>query len=93
MASVLDDNEYLEQAHTVLAEHRRAFDAEFPKFHDGLFFFYFSSLDLNGHMLWRLTDPQSPLYDAAAAAQVRRRARRVLRADRPGPRRDHAEAR
>jgi predicted AlkP superfamily phosphohydrolase/phosphomutase len=68
-AGVLDDKEYLEQAHTVLAEHRRAFDAEFPKFHDGLFFFYFSSLDLNGHMLWRLTDPQSPAYDAAAAAQ------------------------
>jgi predicted AlkP superfamily phosphohydrolase/phosphomutase len=69
MASVLDDNEYLQQSRTVLAEHRRAFDAEFPKFHDGLFFFYFSSLDLNGHMLWRLTDPQSPTYDAAEAAK------------------------
>jgi predicted AlkP superfamily phosphohydrolase/phosphomutase len=66
---VLDDKEYLEQSRTVLAEHRRAFDAEFPKFHDGLFFFYFSSLDLNGHMLWRLTDPQHPAYDAAAAQQ------------------------
>jgi predicted AlkP superfamily phosphohydrolase/phosphomutase len=68
-AGVLDDKEFLEQSHTVLAEHRRAFDAEFPKFHQGLFFFYFSSLDLNGHMLWRLTDPQSPAYDAALAAQ------------------------
>jgi predicted AlkP superfamily phosphohydrolase/phosphomutase len=68
-AGVLDDKEFLEQSHTVLAEHRRAFDAEFPKFHEGLFFFYFSSLDLNGHMLWRLTDPQSPAYDAASAAQ------------------------
>jgi predicted AlkP superfamily phosphohydrolase/phosphomutase len=69
MADVLDDREYLEQAHTVLAEHRRAFDVEFPKFHDGLFFFYFSSLDLNAHMMWRLTDPESPTYDAALAAQ------------------------
>ncbi|MGA2002367.1 MAG: alkaline phosphatase family protein [Terriglobales bacterium] len=68
-AGVLDDKEFLQQSHTVLAEHRRAFDAEFPKFHEGLFFFYFSSLDLNAHMLWRLTDPQSPSYDAAAAAQ------------------------
>ena len=68
-AGVLDDKEYLQQAHEVLSEHRRAFDAEFPKFHDGVFFFYFSSLDLNAHMLWRLTDPQSPAYDAAAAAQ------------------------
>jgi predicted AlkP superfamily phosphohydrolase/phosphomutase len=68
-AGVLDDKEYLEQARTVLAEHRRAFDAEFPKFHEGLFFFYFSSLDLNAHMMWRLTDPQHPAYDAALAAQ------------------------
>jgi predicted AlkP superfamily phosphohydrolase/phosphomutase len=68
-AGVLDDKEYLEQARTVLAEHRRAFDTEFPKFNDGLFFFYFSSLDLNAHMMWRLTDPQHPAYDAALAAQ------------------------
>jgi len=65
---VLDDKEYLEQARTVLAEHRRAFDAEFPKFKQGLFFFYFSSLDLNAHMMWRLTDPAHPAYDAALAA-------------------------
>jgi predicted AlkP superfamily phosphohydrolase/phosphomutase len=69
MADVLDDKEYLEQSRAVLAEHRRAFDAEFPKFHNGLFFFYFSSLDLNGHMLWRLTDPESPAYDASEAAK------------------------
>ena len=69
MSAVLDDKEYLEQSHTVLAEHRRAFDVEFPKFHEGLFFFYFSSLDLNAHMMWRLTDPKSPMYDAASAAQ------------------------
>lgn len=66
---VLDDKEYLEQARTVLAEHRRAFDVEFPKFQHGLFFFYFSSLDLNAHMMWRLTDPQHPGYDAALASQ------------------------
>jgi len=66
---VLDDKEYLEQARTVLAEHRRAFDAEFPKFRQGLFFFYFSSLDLNAHMMWRLTDASHPAYDAASAAQ------------------------
>jgi len=69
MNGVLDDKEYLEQARTVLAEHRRAFDVEFPKFQRGLFFFYFSSLDLNAHMMWRLTDPQHPGYDSALAAQ------------------------
>jgi predicted AlkP superfamily phosphohydrolase/phosphomutase len=66
---VLDDKEYLEQARTVLAEHRRIFDAEFPKFERGAFFFYFSSLDLNSHMFWRLMDPKHPEYDAALAAQ------------------------
>src|SRR4029077_3683176 len=68
-AGVLDDKEYLEQARTVLAEHRRAFDVECLKFHQGLFFFYFSSLDLNAHMMWRLTDPSHPAYDPALAAQ------------------------
>ena len=66
---MLDDKEYLQQARTVLAEHRRIFDAEFPKFSQGVFFFYFSSLDLNSHMFWRLMDPKHPEYDAALAAQ------------------------
>jgi predicted AlkP superfamily phosphohydrolase/phosphomutase len=66
---MLDDNEYLQQARTVLAEHRHIFDAEFPRFEQGVFFFYFSSLDLNSHMFWRLMDPQHPEYDAALAAQ------------------------
>ena len=68
-AGVLDDKEYLEQARTVLAEHRAIFEREFPRFHSGLFFFYFSSLDLNSHMFWRLIDPHHPEYDAALAAQ------------------------
>jgi len=68
-SAVLDDKEYLEQSREVLAEHRRIFDAEFTKFRDGMFFFYFSSLDLNSHMLWRLMDPKHPGYDAALAEQ------------------------
>ncbi len=69
MDGVLDDGEYLEQARTVLADHRRIFDAEFPKFKQGVFFFYFSSLDLNSHMFWRLMDSKHPEYDPALAAQ------------------------
>ncbi len=68
-AAVLDDREYLEQARTVLAEHRKIFDTEFPKFRSGVFFFYFSSLDLNSHMFWRLMDPHHPEYDGTLAAQ------------------------
>ena len=66
---ILDDKEYLQQARTVLAEHRRIFDAEFPKFQSGVFFFYFSSLDLNSHMFWRLMDKNHPEYDPALAAE------------------------
>ncbi|HEX6823988.1 MAG TPA: alkaline phosphatase family protein [Candidatus Sulfotelmatobacter sp.] len=66
---MLDDNEYLQQARTVLAEHRRIFDAEFPKFKEGVFFFYFSSLDLNSHMFWRLMDAAHPEYDQTLADQ------------------------
>jgi predicted AlkP superfamily phosphohydrolase/phosphomutase len=66
---VLDDKEYLEQSREVMAEQRRVFDTEFPKFHSGLFFFYFSGIDLNSHMLWRQIDPRHPGYDAQAAAQ------------------------
>jgi predicted AlkP superfamily phosphohydrolase/phosphomutase len=66
---MLDDKEYLQQARTVLAEHRRIFDKEFPKFQRGVFFFYFSSLDLNSHVFWRLMDPKHPEYDASLAAE------------------------
>jgi predicted AlkP superfamily phosphohydrolase/phosphomutase len=66
---VLDDDEYLSQARSVLAEHRKVFDQEFPKFHRGVFFFYFSTVDLNSHMFWRLMDPKHPAYDAALAAK------------------------
>lgn len=68
-AGVFDDREYLQQAREVLAEHRRIFDAEFPKFDRGLFFFYFSSIDLNSHMLWRHIDPTSLQFDATQAAR------------------------
>jgi predicted AlkP superfamily phosphohydrolase/phosphomutase len=66
---VLDDKEFLEQSRTVLAEHRRIFDLQFPRFQKGVFFFYFSSIDLNSHMLWRLIDPEHPAYDATLASQ------------------------
>jgi predicted AlkP superfamily phosphohydrolase/phosphomutase len=68
-AGALSDGQYLEQARTVLAEHRAIFDREFPKFKRGVFFFYFSSLDLNSHMFWRLMDPHHPEYDASLAQQ------------------------
>jgi len=68
-SGLLSDDEYLEQAHTVFDEQRRSFEHELARFRTGLFFFYFSSLDLNGHMFWRAIDPKSPAYDAELNAK------------------------
>ena len=61
-SGVLDDGEYLRQAQMVAAERRRIFDLELPRFRSGLFFFYFSEIDLNSHMFWRDMDPHHPGY-------------------------------
>src|SRR5712691_353045 len=68
-SGLLNDDEYLEQARTVFEEQRRLFEHELARFRTGLFFFYFSSLDLNGHMFWRAIDPRSPSFDPELAAK------------------------
>ena len=68
-ARVLDDGEYLEQARIVLAEQLRFFDLELARFHAGLLFVYFSSLDLNAHMFWRAFDRDHPAYDPEVASK------------------------
>ena len=44
------------------------FHSEFPRFKEGFFFFYFSSLDQNSHAFWRTLDPTHPLYTPELAA-------------------------
>lgn len=66
---VLTDDEYLQQARFVLQEQMAAFDSELAKFQSGLFFFYFSSVDLNSHMFWRAMDTQHPAYNPETAAR------------------------
>ena len=68
-SGLLSDEEYLAQARIVFEEQRRLFQHELARFRAGLFFFYFSSLDLNGHMFWRATDPKSPAFDPDLAAK------------------------
>lgn len=68
-SGLLNDEEYLAQAHIVFEEQRRLFDHELARFRKGLFFFYFSSLDQNGHMFWRATDQKFPAYDLELAAK------------------------
>jgi predicted AlkP superfamily phosphohydrolase/phosphomutase len=69
---VFNDAEYLQQARLVLQEQMRAFHAELARFHSGLFFFYFSSIDLNSHMFWRALDPAHPARHAETAAPFER---------------------
>ena len=68
---VFTDEEYLIHANMVLEERRRLFENEVNKFSEGFFFFYFSSIDQDSHMLLRTMDKNHPLYDPAASPQVK----------------------
>ncbi len=68
---VFSDEEYLMQAKLVLNERRRIFDHEINCFNDGFFFFYFSSIDQDSHMLLRMMDKNHPLYNAKASPEVK----------------------
>jgi predicted AlkP superfamily phosphohydrolase/phosphomutase len=68
---ILSDDEYLTQAHIVLDENMRMFEYELARFNEGVFFFYFSSIDQNCHMLLRTMDPTHPLYRPEASADVK----------------------
>jgi predicted AlkP superfamily phosphohydrolase/phosphomutase len=67
-AGVLDDALFREQSLFVHQESVRMFHSEFPRFKEGLFFFYFSSLDQNSHAFWRTLDPTHPSYTPELAA-------------------------
>ena len=51
-AGLLSKAEFLTQSRKVLADSLRMFRYELDRFQDGLFFYYFSSVDQNSHMLW-----------------------------------------
>jgi len=67
---ILSDVEYSQQALFVLDDALRIYDIELDRFKNksnAFLFFYFSSVDLNSHMMWRLDDPAHPKYDADSA--------------------------
>ena len=67
-AGIFTDAEFRAQSLFVHQESVRMFHSEFPRFKEGLFFFYFSSLDQNSHAFWRTRDPTHPLYTPELAA-------------------------
>ena len=70
---VLTDEEFMQQVELVYTERRRmlayALDRYMEKDEGGLLFFYFSTVDLAGHMMWRHTDRAHPNHDAEFAAK------------------------
>ena len=67
---VFTDLEYVEQSMIVLKESVDIFDYELDRFDNGLLFYYFSTSDLNQHMLWRGMDPKSPLHNPQVAKEL-----------------------
>jgi predicted AlkP superfamily phosphohydrolase/phosphomutase len=70
---MLRDDEFMAQADLVHEESLRmldyALDHYLAKKGGGLLFFYFSGVDLCGHMMWRHHDAEHPHHDPAFAAQ------------------------
>ncbi len=65
---VFSDDEFVHQAEYVLQERINLLNYALEDFADGLLFFYFSSTDLQSHMLWWDTDAKHP-YRSEAEAQ------------------------
>lgn len=68
---MLTDAEFMAQARLVFEERGRMLDMALDKYmkneEGGFLFFYYSSVDLASHMMWRHTDKTHPSYDPAAA--------------------------
>jgi predicted AlkP superfamily phosphohydrolase/phosphomutase len=64
---VFSDDEFITQAEEVLRERLALFEYAVNNYDDGLLFFYFSSSDLQSHILWWNTDEEHPIREAAEA--------------------------
>ncbi len=70
-AGVFDDDEFINQAAIVAAEHRRQYDRVLENFEGGLLFYYFGNLDQVSHVMWRAMDPDHPAHDSLADEKYR----------------------
>jgi len=62
---MLSTAEFLQQARIALDENRRQFDHVLATDDNQVLFYYFGTVDLVSHMLWRSLDPQHPAYQRA----------------------------
>jgi predicted AlkP superfamily phosphohydrolase/phosphomutase len=66
----LDDEEFMQQTKLVYDQRVRMMDYALDRYLEkagGLFFFYFSTIDLDCHMMWRFHDEQHPQHNKIAA--------------------------
>jgi len=61
------EDEFITQAGIVLEERLNLLEYALENYDDGLLFFYFSSTDLQGHMLWWDSDDKHPVRSTAEA--------------------------
>ncbi len=73
----ISDDEYFQQANIVIDENFKILDYQLSRYDDGFFFYYFSCIDQNCHMLWRLCDPNHPLYRPDASLELKSSVRRL----------------
>ncbi len=59
----IDEKAFLEHVDENLREKEKILQNEIGQYKNGLFFFYFDTLDAVQHMFWRYIDPRHPLYE------------------------------
>jgi len=59
---VLDDAEFVGQTDNVMAERWRMLDTVLDEYNGGFLFFYVSTIDQSGHMMWRNFDAEHPAH-------------------------------
>jgi predicted AlkP superfamily phosphohydrolase/phosphomutase len=77
---VFSEEEYLAQGQIVLEERLAALEETLADYGDGFYYFYFSSIDQNTHMMWRTMDPDHPLYKPDAPPEVKNAVEHYYRA-------------
>lgn len=78
-SGVFVDDEFIRQANMVLEERLALFDYAVENYDDGLLFFYFSSSDLQSHILWWHGDDEHPTRTSEEARRQFEHIRRLYR--------------
>jgi predicted AlkP superfamily phosphohydrolase/phosphomutase len=76
---IFDNADFVKQSDIVLDERLALLEYELNRFDDGLLFFYISTLDLCGHMMWSAMDAAHPGHDPEADAPYMDRYRGLYR--------------